>query len=854
MLRTFVRVTFCLLLGTVLLRAQTTPPALTVDLSQRETSRQFFHTFYARSAGLPLAWTGSLANGTAGDTSADFKEAVRLRINYFRAMAGVRSDLVLNSAYSAQAQQAALMLSANSQTSPRPPTTWTFYTAAGAEAAAHSHLLLGQAGAEAITAALRGEGDAHAALSARRWLLYPWTRAIGTGDVPATGDKRAANVTWVIDAPNHSGPRPTTREAFVAWPPPGHVPYPVVFPRWSFSYPGADFSAATVVLTRNETPLPVRLETVADGTGENTLVWTYDNSDARQPLAHPRPTEDVIYAVRISGVRGAGVPAAFAYEVTVFDPDVMERGIPLPVIGGSITPALAAASPYNFAKPGLAATFEWRVLQFEPVTGSFGAEGDLQGIVATSTGTYAVRDLTRPAAGAAAYRLAHETNEPQFLLLPGTYFSPLGAPGALSFRSLLAAADATQTARAQVSVDEGASWRDLWTQTGSATAGETVLATRTVSLADFGGRTFRVRLAFTVADKTADGPNGPGSWFVDDIALTGTRLVTAGPAARVATGSVLRFTPGVLGPVGLQARGVTGSAHAMEWGPVLQVVPVGADGAGNPGRLSNIAIRTQAGTGPQTLIMGLAIGGTGTLGPKPMLIRGVGPSLGAFGVTGVLADPIAAVLSGSVTLANNDNWDNHPQVAALTPQVGAFPLSSPASRDAALVTALTAGSYTVQISGVGDTTGIALAEVYDATPAGGFIATTPRLANVSARTQVGTGGDILIAGFTIGGSTEKTLLLRAIGPTLAGFGVVGALADPRLELFSASGISIVANDNWAPGAALANVTNSVGAFALPTGSRDASLLITLPPGSYTAQVSGVGASTGVALVEVYEVP
>lgn len=854
MLRTFVRVTFGLLLGTVLLRAQTAPVALPVDLSQRETSRHFFHTFYNRTTALPLAWTGSLADGTAGDTSAAFKEGVRLRINYFRAMAGVRSDLALNPTYSAQAQQAALMLSANSQTSSQPPSSWTFYTTAGAEAAAHSNLLLGQAGAEAITASLRGEGDANATLAARRWLLYPWTRTIGTGDVPATGDKRAAHATWVIDSPNHSGPRPATREAFVAWPPPGYVPYPVVFPRWSFSYPGADFSTASVALTRDEASLPVRLETVTAGPGENTLVWTYDNSDARQPLAHPRPTEDVVYTVRISGVRGAGVPASFAYEVTVFDPDVMERGIPLPVIGGSITPALAAASPYNFSKPALAATFDWRVLKFTPFSGSFGAEGDLQGVVATSTGTYAVRDLTRPASGTAAYRLAHETNELQILLLPGTYFSPLGAPGALSFRSLLVSADATQSARAQVSVDDGASWRDVWTQTGGTAPGETTFATRTVSLADFGGRTFRVRLAFTVGEKTADGPNGPGSWFIDDITLTGTRLVTAGPAMNVTNGAVLRFTPGVIGPVGLQARGVTPGAYPMEWGPVLQVVPVGADGAGDPGRLSNIAIRTQAGTGPQTLIMGLAIGGTGTLGPKPLLIRGVGPSLGAFGVAGVLADPIVAVLSGSVTLAGNDNWDNHPQVAALTPQVGAFPLSSPTSRDAAVVTALSAGSYTVQISGAGDTTGLALAEVYEATPAGGFIATTPRLANVSARTQVGLGGDILIAGFTIGGSTEKTLLLRAIGPTLAGFGVAGALADPRLELYSSSGLSIIANDNWVPSATLATVTTSVGAFALPTGSRDASLLITLPPGSYTTQVSGVGASTGVALVEVYEVP
>ncbi len=854
MWRSLVSVGLGLLLGRPLLQAQALPAPLAVDPSTREESRQFFLTFYARSEGVSPHWTGNMAAGNAGDTATAFREAVRLRINYFRALAGVPAGVALNATYSAKAQQAALMMSANGQISARPPSSWTFYSAAGAEAAGSSNLWLGQLGAEAITAYLRGEGDGNAALAQRRGLLYPWTRAMGTGDVPATGDRRAANATWVVDAASDTGPRPTVRDGFVAWPPRGFVPYPFVFPRWSFSYPGADFSAASVTMTRNEAVLAVRLEPVANGSGENTLVWIYDNADARVAVAHPKPAEDVPYEVKITGVRGTGVPTSFSYGVTVFDPEVAEIGIQLPLIGGSITPALGAASPYNFVKPALAVTFDWRVLQFTPFMGVFGAEGDLQGVQATTTGTYAARDTMRAASGSAAYRLAHDTAEAQVLQLPGSYFSPVGATGELSFRSLLGLAATTQTARVQVALDDGDAWRDVWTQAGSGGAGETTFNARTVSLADFGGRTLRVRFVFSVDEKKLDGPGGPVGWLIDDITLKGTRLVVAGPVARVANGSVLRFTPSVVGAVGLQARGVTLSAHTMEWGPVLQVVPVGADGSGDPGRLSNLAIRTQAGTGPQTLIMGMAIGGTGARGSKPMLIRGVGPSLGAFGVPGLLADPLLAVLSSSVILVSNDNWSNDAQVAALTPQVGAFPLASATSRDAALVTVLAAGSYTVQITGAGGATGVALAEVYDGTPAGGFIATTPRLTNVSARAQVGTGGDILIAGFTIGGTTEKTLLLRAVGPTLGGFGVTGVLADPKLELYSAVSRLLVANDNWVPTATLAAATSSVGAFVLPAGSRDASFLITLPPGSYTAQVSGVGTTTGVALVEVYEVP
>ena len=275
-------------------------------------------------------------------------------------------------------------------------------------------------------------------------------------------------------------------------------------------------------------------------------------------------------------------------------------------------------------------------------------------------------------------------------------------------------------------------------------------------------------------------------------------------------------------------------------------------------RIVNLAIRSQAGTDAQTLIVGVGIGGAGTLGSKPILIRGIGPTLGAFGVAGVLADPKLELYSGATKVNENDNWAGDTALAAAATRVGAFALSNAASRDAALyLPTLAAGSYSVQITGGtgggGSPTGIALAEVYDATPAGTATAATPRLTNVSARTQVGTDGDILIAGFVIAGQTSKNVLIRAIGPTLGSFGVAGVLADPKLELYDAKG-KITENDNWGGTPQLSSTFFSVGAFPLTATSRDAVLLVTLAPGSYTAQISGVNATTGVALVEVYEVP
>ena len=139
-----------------------------------------------------------------------------------------------------------------------------------------------------------------------------------------------------------------------------------------------------------------------------------------------------------------------------------------------------------------------------------------------------------------------------------------------------------------------------------------------------------------------------------------------------------------------------------------------------------------------------------------------------------------------------------------------------------------------------------------------LLAQTPSVSNLSTRAQVGTGGDIIITGLTIGAGANKTVLIRATGPALTGFGVAGALADPVLTLFNSAGAVVATNDNWGtPVGSAAPVTaatfNSVGAFGLTAGSRDAALLATLTPGGYTAQVSGAGGTTGVSLIEVYEV-
>ena len=295
---------------------------------------------------------------------------------------------------------------------------------------------------------------------------------------------------------------------------------------------------------------------------------------------------------------------------------------------------------------------------------------------------------------------------------------------------------------------------------------------------------------------------------------------------------------------GVYSVAIANSAGSSTSGSVQLEVTTTND----PGRISNLSIRSMAGTGEQTLIVGAVLGGDATTGARPLLLRAAGPSLVPFGVGNALADPSLELLRDGSTLAVSHDWNNDAQIAAVAAGVHAFPFTT--SRDAALFRPdIIAGRYDMKISGVSDTTGVALAEIYDAALAPS--PTAPRLVNVSARTQTGAGASVLIAGFVIGGTTSKTVLVRAIGPSLVPFGVSGVLTDPRLELYRGDTL-LHANDDWENADALRAAFAITAAFSIADISRDAALLVTLPPGNYTAQVTGGGA-TGVALVEVYEV-
>lgn len=325
-------------------------------------------------------------------------------------------------------------------------------------------------------------------------------------------------------------------------------------------------------------------------------------------------------------------------------------------------------------------------------------------------------------------------------------------------------------------------------------------------------------------------------WFKDGVAIAG------------ATESTLTLTNASAANQGsytLQVTSSTGSVVTSS-GAALTVV------GGLASQIINLSVLTSLDTPTETFTLGFVLGGAGTSGAKPLLVRAGGPSLAAFGVGAPLADPKLQFFAGQTLAGENNDWGGGTALSTLMTQVGAYAYTNAASKDAAFAPTQTAASNSVIVSGSGGTGGV-IAEVYDATPVSTNTATTPRLLNVSVLKTIPAGA-VLTAGFVIRGNTTKTILLRAVGPTLSTFNVGGPMADPKLTVYRGDGTVVATNDNWNGTAALKSAFGLVGAFGLDGTTKDAALLLNLAPGSYTAEATSTNPAAGAAIVEVYEVP
>jgi uncharacterized protein YkwD len=503
----------------------------TVDVANRRDVLAFHNCVYQASEGYAsrLGWTGSVAGGNAGTTSAVFKEDVRRRINYYRALAGLPADIVFNAAKSDKCQQAALMMTANNALNHYPPSWWLYYTAAGYEAAGKSNLALGYYGPGAVDGYMVDPGAGNEIVGHRRWLLYQRAREMGTGDIPESSGYWASNCLWVI---GDSKPAPPAK--FVAWPNEGYVPAPLVPARWSLSYPGANFVSATVSMSRNGTNVPLSLLPYENyNVGDNTIVW--------EPSGLPSTvTEDTPYVVTVSGIAGTGVPATATYTVRIFNPDLLGEEV---AISGSDTPSTSGEA-YVFNSIGQADSYQLEVATIANQTWSEGAEDSpAPRVIEAISAGYPLRQNGLFRTGAKAFQLTYPAGvwDDQSFTIDRDIIP--GATSQLQYYDRARYTTTTTTLETQISTDDGSTWTNLTGRNGVCVTGyssewDPAWISRSISLSAYAGKVVRLRFIMKAnGGYVYEGTTANYGFFIDDITVTNAKQVAAKSTTTLAGGA-----------------------------------------------------------------------------------------------------------------------------------------------------------------------------------------------------------------------------------------------------------------------------------------------------------------------------
>lgn len=528
-----------------------------VDIGDRNDVVSFYQCMYMGSSNgnSKIAWTGSVAGADRGTTAAVFKDDVRRRINWFRAMAEVPADIEFDATKNSKAQAAALIMSENNALSHNPSNSFGVtpcWTADGQEAAAHGNLALGVYGVSAMDGYIHDPGSGNAAVGHRRWLLLPKQAEMGTGDIPS-GGQPAANCVYVIDSASHRVSNPVQGQ-YYAWPPAGFVPSGTIYPRWSlhFSTPvfgSPTFGSATVAMTHIASGSNIPLSVVHRYTGgalagDPTLVWEPDWS----ALGGSMPREQEI-EIRILGVTpgSSGASTSVTYRVTAINPDVITDPYGLT---GTTSPPTAGAI-YGVTHLTGAGADGYQVAAGQVINGVW-IEGAEQTpppkvIAAIGPGYALCTNLTTlygfpgTAAGTNVFHLAFPGFVTQSFEIDRDVVP--SSTSALVFSNIFRFSTTVSRLGAEISTNSGATWVELWGRNGvgtSTTNWDVSWQAGFASLSAYAGKPSRIRFIYAPGGSAVTSVGNDCGCFLDNIRVTDSEEF--GPPTITDIGTSSNFT------------------------------------------------------------------------------------------------------------------------------------------------------------------------------------------------------------------------------------------------------------------------------------------------------------------------
>jgi hypothetical protein len=621
----------------------------TVNTASREEVRVFYNSVYSASVGVPIGWTGAVNGCNPGTISQAYLDATLLRVNFYRALAGVPTGIVFSNAFNTKVQATALLMSANNNLDHAPPANWTCWTTEAADGAGKANLNLGSAGPDAVDSWMGDAGANNTATGHRRWVTYAPQLVMGSGSVPASTFNNvnfvSASALYVF-GPTAS-PRPATREPFVSWPPKGFIPYPVVFHRWSFSYPGADFTGANVAIQRGGTNVPVLVQSrTENGFGDNTIIWVPNNLDPNTGDAWAKPSADDPWTVTVSNVLTNGTPASFTYTVTIFDPAVAGPDYHPAIVSGPAQPVVNQNNPYSFTAVSNATGYQWRSTKILPLTLTDGAENGLVNFTAVTSGYSPVTNQLH-VSGANCFRLGLDTGFGQESLTLNRTLEAT-ATSQITFQSRLEWTT-NQDARVEVSTDNGANWTAVFAQQGIA-GSEGAFSLKTINLASFAGKPLLVRFNLVYLGGAVFNCCGLLGWYFDDITFNNFFDLVGSTITTVPAGLNFNFTPAEVATFELSVRPQFYNQFFGPFGPSLTVTSVGT----NAGAAPNITGQPQ----PQTV----SVGGTANFsvtatGSAPLTYQWRRNSNNLTDGAGIVGSQTSALSLSNVQLTQAGNYD-----------------------------------------------------------------------------------------------------------------------------------------------------------------------------------------------------